>query len=104
MCGAGIKLSVLSLGLGIQLERVKSGHPQQHNGRHERLHHTLKEGGVSERIWVVSLMDYDLGSFDDETCRPESAHNPLRAKCVTYVSGISRYPCDRNAPSWKWWP
>ena len=24
---------------------------------------------VSEHIWLVSFMDYDLGYFDDETCR-----------------------------------
>jgi putative transposase len=25
---------------------------------------------VSENIWLASFMDYDLGYFDDETCRP----------------------------------
>src|SRR4029077_2485518 len=24
---------------------------------------------VTDRIWLVSFMDYDLGYFDDETCR-----------------------------------
>src|SRR6201985_2544824 len=36
------KLSVWWLRLGIQIERIKPGHPQQ-NGRHERLHLTLKK-------------------------------------------------------------
>ena len=36
------KLSVWWLRLGIQLERIKPGHPQQ-NGRHERMHLTLKK-------------------------------------------------------------
>jgi transposase InsO family protein len=35
------KLSVWWLRLGIQIERIKPGHPQQ-NGRHERMHLTLK--------------------------------------------------------------
>jgi hypothetical protein len=35
------KLSVFWLRLGIKLERIKPGHPQQ-NGRHERMHLTLK--------------------------------------------------------------
>lgn len=35
------KLSVWWLRLGIRLERIKPGHPQQ-NGRHERMHLTLK--------------------------------------------------------------
>jgi transposase InsO family protein len=36
------KLSVYWLRLGIALERIKPGHPQQ-NGRHERMHLTLKK-------------------------------------------------------------
>ena len=35
------RLSVWWLRLGIQIERIKPGHPQQ-NGRHERMHLTLK--------------------------------------------------------------
>ncbi len=35
------KLSVWWLRLGITIERIKPGHPQQ-NGRHERMHRTLK--------------------------------------------------------------
>lgn len=36
------RLSVWWLRLGIQIERIKPGHPQQ-NGRHERMHLTLKK-------------------------------------------------------------
>ena len=36
------KLSVWWLRLGIQIECIKPGHPQQ-NGRHERMHLTLKK-------------------------------------------------------------
>lgn len=36
------ELSVWWLRLGIDLERIQPGHPQQ-NGRHERMHRTLKE-------------------------------------------------------------
>ena len=36
------KLSVYWLRLGIALERIRPGHPQQ-NGRHERMHLTLKK-------------------------------------------------------------
>lgn len=36
------KLSVWWLSLGIAIERIKPGHPQQ-NGRHERMHLTLKK-------------------------------------------------------------
>src|SRR5664279_2357562 len=36
------RLSVWWLRLGIRLERTQPGHPEQ-NGRHERMHRTLKE-------------------------------------------------------------
>jgi putative transposase len=36
------KLSVWRLRLGIDIERIKPGHPEQ-NGRHERMHPTLKK-------------------------------------------------------------
>jgi putative transposase len=162
------KLAVWWLRLGIQIERIKPGHPQQ-NGRHERMHLTLKTEAtkpasgnllqqqsrfddfvdrynderphqalgmkvpsevytpssrpyrglsevdypfhdwtstvtrcgricfktrkinlsqvfagqnvgvkqVSDRVWLVSFMDYDLGYFDDETCRLEPVENPF---------------------------
>lgn len=162
------KLSVWWLRLGIQLERITPGHPEQ-NGRHERMHLTLKteatkpaaanvlqqqarfdefvdrynrerphqalgmkvpaelytpsprpyqglpdlaypfhdwsitvthcgricfkgrkinlshvfagqEVGVrqvDDHIWLVTFMDYDLGYFDDETCRLEPIANPF---------------------------
>jgi putative transposase len=167
------KLSVWWLRLGIALERITPGHPEQ-NGRHERMHLTLKRdatkpaarnalqqqarfdrfidqyngerphealgmrvpadvytpssrpyGGltaleyplhdwsatvttcgricyrgrkvnvsqvfagqlvgvrqVGERIWLVTFMDYDLGYFDDETCRLEPIENPFGPKVL----------------------
>ena len=36
------RLAVWWLRLGIEIERIKPGHPQQ-NGRHERMHRTLKQ-------------------------------------------------------------
>jgi putative transposase len=37
---------------------------------------------VDERIWLVSFMHYDLGYFDDETCRLEPAPNPFGPKVL----------------------
>jgi len=171
------KLSVWWLRLGIEIERIKPGHPQQ-NGRHERMHLTLKleatkpaaknflqqqarfddfiDGYNNERphqalnmqcpaqryqpscrpyrglpdidyplhdkaatvttcgricfnnqkinlsqvfagqtvgikqtedrIWLVSFMDYDLGYFDDETCRLEPLANPFGPKVLPMFS------------------
>jgi putative transposase len=162
------RLSVWWLRLGIQIECIRPGHPEQ-NGRHERMHLTLKREAtkpaaanvlqqqarfdaflgrfneerphqalgmkvpadvyapsvrpyqglpeidypfhdwtavvtycgricfkkrkvnlsqvfagqavgvkqVSERVWLVSFMHYDLGYFDDETCRLEPIDNPF---------------------------
>jgi transposase InsO family protein len=42
------KLSVWWLRLGIDIERIKPGHPQQ-NGRHERMHLTLKKEATRPR-------------------------------------------------------
>jgi putative transposase len=167
------KLSVWWLRLGIEIERIKPGNPQQ-NGRHERMHLTLKlettkPAGknflqqqtkfddfidcynnerphqalnmrcpaeryvpstrpytglseldypfhdktvtvtacgricfnrqkinlstvfagqsvgikqVSEHIWLVTFMDYDLGYFDHETCRLEPLENPFGPKVL----------------------
>ena len=167
------KLAVWWLRLGIRLERIAPGHPEQ-NGRHERMHLTLKTeatrpasanvlqqqgrfdafvhrynverphqaldmntpasryapsarpyrgveeleypfhdwtavithcgricyqrrkinvsqvfGGqkvgvkqVGEHIWLVTFMDYDLGYFDDETCRLEPIDNPFGPKLL----------------------
>jgi putative transposase len=167
------KLSVWWLRLGIQIERIKPGHPQQ-NGRHGRMHLTLKKEAtkpaaanvlqqqarfdafiarynqdrphqalgmkvpadlyapssrvyhgltdlsyplhdktitvtncgricfdgrkvnlsqvfagqnvgvtqVGDRVWLVSFMQYDLGYFDDETCRLEPIDNPFGPKVL----------------------
>jgi putative transposase len=171
------KLAVWWLRLGIQIERIQPGHPQQ-NGRHERMHLTLKKEAtkpaaanvlqqqarfdafltrynqerphqalamkvpadlyvrsarvyrgleelsypfhdqtitvtscgricfkgrkvnfshafagqtvgvtqVGERIWLVTFMQYDLGYFDDETCRLEPIDNPFGPKVLPMCS------------------
>jgi transposase InsO family protein len=78
------KLSVWWLRLGITIERIRPGHPQQ-NGRHERMHLTLKKeatrpAGIENGIWLVSFMDYDLGYVDlqERTLRP--LDNPFGPK------------------------
>jgi len=167
------KLAVWWLRLGIQIERIAPGHPQQ-NGRHERMHLTLKKEAtkpaaanvlqqqarfdafveqfnrqrphqalamkvpadvyarsprlyrgleeltypfhdqtiavtrcgricfngrkvnlsqvfagqnvgvtqVGDHIWLVTFMHYDLGYFDDETCRLEPIDNPFGPKVL----------------------
>ena len=47
---------------------------------------------VSEHIWLVSFMDYDLGYFDHETCRLEPLENPFGPKVLRWgrpADGVS---------------
>ena len=37
---------------------------------------------VSDKIWLVSFMEYDLGFFDHETGRLASADNPFASKVL----------------------
>jgi putative transposase len=37
---------------------------------------------VDERIWLATFMHYDLGYFDDETCRLEPLQNPFGPKVL----------------------
>jgi len=41
---------------------------------------------TDERIWLVTFMDYDLGYFDDETCRLEPLANAFGAKALPMSS------------------
>ena len=36
----------------------------------------------NEHIWLVTFMHYDLGYFDDETCRLEPIDNPFGPKLL----------------------
>ena len=41
---------------------------------------------VGERIWLVTFIQYDLGYFDDETCRLEPIENPFGPKVLPMSS------------------
>jgi hypothetical protein len=56
-------------------------------GRKVNLSHAFAGQGVGvtqvgERIWLVTFMHYDLGYFDDETCRLEPIENPFCEKLL----------------------
>ena len=40
---------------------------------------------VADEIRLVGFMDYDLGFFDHEICRLESAGNPPHRKCYPWL-------------------
>src|ERR1700689_4708200 len=81
------KLSVWWLRLGIEIERIKPGHPQQ-NGRHERMHLTLKLETTKPagRNFLQQQAKFDdfIECYNNE--RPHQALN-------------MRYPAEHYVPS-----
>ena len=77
------KLSVWWLRLGISIERIQPGHPQQ-NGRHERMHLTLKKEAT--RPAGANLLQQQA-KFDDflEEFNRERPHEALGMKCPAEV-------------------
>lgn len=62
---------------------------------------------VGERIWLVTFMQYDLGHFDDETCRLEPIENPFGPKVFPLPSecaplGMNCHRSAQNGPSEGW--
>jgi transposase InsO family protein len=84
------KLSVWWLRLGIRIERIKPGHPQQ-NGRHERMHRTLKQEATrpagANLLQQQAKFDAFLEEFNNE--RP---HEALAMKCPAEVYSPSLRP------------
>ena len=38
---------------------------------------------VSDKIWLVTFMNYDLGYFDEQTCKLEPLDNPFGPKLLS---------------------
>ena len=84
------RLSVWWLRLGISIERIRPGHPQQ-NGRHERMHLTLKKEATrpagANLLQQQAKFDAFLEEFNNE--RP---HEALDMKCPAEVYSASCRP------------
>ena len=85
------KLSVWWLRLGIAIERIKPGRPQQ-NGRHERMHLTLKKEATRppEQNSLQQQARFDAFLHEFNTERP---HEALAMKCPAelYVASSQAY-------------
>lgn len=81
-CGLGIggltRLSIWFLKLGILPERIKLGAPQQ-NGRHERMHRTLKEATIIPKKYSLDEQQIIFDDFIREF-NFERPHEALQAK------------------------
>jgi len=85
------KLSVWWLRLGIDIERIKPGHPQQ-NGRHERMHLTLKKE-TTRPPGLNSLQQQARFDAFRQEFNAERPHEALAMKCPNevYVTSPRRY-------------
>src|ERR1700761_5186849 len=85
------KLSVWWLRLGIAIERIKPGHPQQ-NGRHERMHLTLKRETTrppaANFLQQQARFDEFIAGFNDE--RPHQGLN-MRYPAEVYSTSPRPY-------------
>ena len=84
------RLSVWWLRLGISIERIRPGHPQQ-NGRHERMHLTLKKEATrpagANLLQQQAKFDTFIEEFNNE--RP---HEALNMQCPAEVYSPSCRP------------
>jgi transposase InsO family protein len=84
------KLSVWWLRLGISIERIKPGHPQQ-NGRHERMHLTLKKEATRPAGANILQQQGKFDSFIEEF-NNERPHEALAMKCPAELYTASTRP------------
>jgi putative transposase len=99
-------LAVWWLRLGISLERIQPGHPEQ-NGRHERMHRTLKEAikiqrtlGRQQRVLDEFRRDYNQERPHEALGQqpPASIYEPSRRDFPSRLLAVS-YPDDWLARS-----
>jgi len=85
-------LSVWWMRLGIQVERIEPGKPQQ-NGRHERMHRTLKEEIPPRSAKNLLAQQEQLDRFREEF-NERRPHEALKMKCPADVhqQSLKRYP------------
>lgn len=83
-------LAVWWLQLGIGLERIQPGHPEQ-NGRHERIHRTLKE-----TVSIRTTLRRQQAAFDDfrRDYNEERPHEALgqQPPASVYAPSVRAYP------------
>jgi putative transposase len=88
------RLSVWWLRLGIKLERIKPGHPEQ-NGRHERMHWTLKYEATRPASPNILHQQSRFDGFRHEYnyYRPHEALN-MQLPSNVYKKSVVQYPKD----------
>jgi transposase InsO family protein len=85
------KLSVWWLRLGIAIERIKPGNPQQ-NGRHERMHLTMKNEVCRPAAYNILQQQEKLDAFQ-EVFNNERPHQAIGMRCPSqlYTPSAKQY-------------
>ena len=84
------RLAVWWIKLGIVPERIQAGHPEQ-NGRHERMHRTLKQDLHPAQDWRSQQRELDLFRHDFNQVRPHEALD-MQTPASVYEPSPRPYP------------
>jgi len=84
------RLAVWWIKLGIVPERIAAGHPEQ-NGRHERMHRTLKQDLQLGHDWRAQQRHLDHFRHDYNQVRPHEALG-MQTPAAVYVPSLRSYP------------
>jgi putative transposase len=84
------RLAVWWIRLGIVPERIEAGHPEQ-NGRHERMHRTLKQDLEAGRDWRAQQRQLDQFRQDYNQVRPHEALG-METPASVYTPSPRPYP------------
>jgi hypothetical protein len=84
------RLAVWWIKLGIQPERIEAGHPEQ-NGRHERMHRTLKLDLRAADDWRGQKRELDRFRHDYNEIRPHEALR-MQTPASVYEPSPRSYP------------
>jgi hypothetical protein len=94
---AGIsRLSAWWIRLGIQPERIRPGHPEE-NGRHERMHRTLKEETASPPKETAPAQQMAFDAFQKEF-NEDRPHEALEMKTPDECYWVSNRPFPNRLP------
>jgi hypothetical protein len=87
------RLSVWWLRLGIVHERIEPGHPEQ-NGRHERMHGTLKRQTAQPPAWSLRAQQKKFDGFVEEYNhhRPHEGLPQMATPASLYAPSPRAYP------------
>jgi transposase InsO family protein len=84
------RLAVWWIKLGIQPERIEAGHPEQ-NGRHERMHRTLKLEVRQAEDWRAQQLELDRFRQEYNQVRPHEALG-MQTPASVYQPSPRPYP------------